>query len=372
MKKILFCINSLAGGGAENVLINLVNNLDTKEFDITVFSLFDYGVNKTRLKQNVKYKYFFKKIFRGNIYILKLFSPKFLYKKIIGEENYDVVISYLEGSCTRIISGCINKNTKLLNWVHTEIKEISEFSKCYRNIKEMQNCYSNYLETVFVSKTAESAFRNITKFNIKTRVIHNVILTDEILEKGNEAISASEKEMFTDDYTNIITLGRLIPIKGYLRLLNICKNLQNSDLQFKLHILGDGEQKEILEKFVKENEIKNIFFHGYKMNPYKYIKESDLFVCSSYAEGYSTAVSEAIVLGVPVITTNCSGMDEILDNGKYGIIVHNSDDDLEEGLKKVLLDKNVILEYQKLAEKRGNFFNTESNILAIENYFKMI
>ena len=73
----------------------------------------------------------------------------------------------------------------------------------------------------------------------------------------------------------------------------------------------------------------------------------DLFVCSSYIEGYSTAVTEAITLGVPVLTTKCSGMNEILQEGKYGMIVPNDEASLLEGLKELIVDSNKIDEYRQ-------------------------
>ena len=91
MKKVLFFIPNLMHGGAEKVLVNLVNNLDRMKYDITVYTLFDEGVNKKYLKDDISYRYFLKKIFKGNSIILKLFKPEFLYKHII-KDKYDVIV----------------------------------------------------------------------------------------------------------------------------------------------------------------------------------------------------------------------------------------------------------------------------------------
>ena len=68
MKKILFFIPTLSGGGAEKVLVNLVNNMDKNKFSITVMTLFNVGVNIESLKEAIEYKYIFNKMFRGNKY----------------------------------------------------------------------------------------------------------------------------------------------------------------------------------------------------------------------------------------------------------------------------------------------------------------
>ena len=118
-KKVLFLIPNLKHGGAEKVLVNLVNNLDPNKYDITLQILFDVGVHKKNLKPHITYKTFFKKEFRGNSYLFKCFSPEFWWNRI-NREYYDVAISYLEGPTTRILSGCRNAKTKLIAWIHIE------------------------------------------------------------------------------------------------------------------------------------------------------------------------------------------------------------------------------------------------------------
>ena len=105
MKKVLFLIHDLGQGGAEKVLVNLVNNLDKTKFDITVMSIFDIGENKQFLDSSIKYKSCFKHMVRGNSHLMKLLSPKQLHQWLI-KDKYDIEVAYLEGPCARIISGC--------------------------------------------------------------------------------------------------------------------------------------------------------------------------------------------------------------------------------------------------------------------------
>ena len=121
-KKVLFFHFDLGGGGAEKVLINLLNQLDLNKYDITLFTLFGCGINERYLNRGVRHKYLFKKTFRGLTSIMKLFSPTFLHKILI-REYYDVEIAYLENSPTRIISGCRNSNTRKI-MKHNELCEI--------------------------------------------------------------------------------------------------------------------------------------------------------------------------------------------------------------------------------------------------------
>ena len=121
MTKILFLIHDLGEGGAEKVLVNLVNNMDTSQFDITVMTLFDVGVNKQFLSPNIKYRTCFSKMIRGNSHLMKLLSPQQLHRWLIKDE-YDIEVAYLEGPCASVISGCQNTKTKLVSWIHIEQK----------------------------------------------------------------------------------------------------------------------------------------------------------------------------------------------------------------------------------------------------------
>ena len=119
MIKILFLIPNLGHGGAEKVLVNLVNHMDKKKFQITLMTLYDEGVNKEFLSEHITYKACFSKSVKGVSQILKLCSPSFLYKWLI-KGSYDVAVSYLEGQTARIISGCPVNGTKLISWIHVE------------------------------------------------------------------------------------------------------------------------------------------------------------------------------------------------------------------------------------------------------------
>jgi len=363
MIKVLFLIPNLAGGGAERVLVNLVNNMDSNQFDITVQTLFDVGNNKQYLNSNIKYKYIFKKSFRGNIHFLKLFSPKYLARKFIKEE-YDIAISYLEGPTTRIVSGIQNSATKKVNWVHTELTK-KQLTRSYRNFKEFAKSYKKYDTSVFVSRTGKDAFEKATHLSRNHVVKYNTVEVDQIKEKSLEDIANVE---YNGNKFNLITVGRLIELKGYDRLLPIFNDLVSENKELHLYILGEGHLEQKIDKYIKENNLDdNVTMLGYKDNPYKYVKQADLFVCSSYAEGFSTAVTESLLVGTPVITTRVSGMEEMLgSNNEYGLIVDNEEEALYEGLKTILNDKKILDYYKKKAEERASFFDTEKTVKEVE------
>ena len=145
MKKILFFIHDLGPGGAEKVLVNLVNNMDAKQFDITVMTIFDVGMNKKYLNKNIRYLSCYKKVFRGNSHLMKLLSPECLHRMLI-KEHYDIEVAYLEGPCARIISGCPSKDTRLVAWIHIEQHNKNKISESFRNYQEAEKCYNKLSE----------------------------------------------------------------------------------------------------------------------------------------------------------------------------------------------------------------------------------
>ena len=157
MKKVLFLIHDLGHGGAEKVLVNLVNNMNSEAFEINVLSLFGGGVNEQFLKPHINYHTVFKKSFRGNSHVMKLFSSKLLHKVFV-KEHYDIEISYLEGPSARVISGCRDSKTKLVSWIHCTMHSENDIAESFRSYKEAAMCYSQFDRNVFVSAEVRNAF----------------------------------------------------------------------------------------------------------------------------------------------------------------------------------------------------------------------
>ena len=121
--------------------------------------------------------------------------------------------------------------------------------------------------------------------------------------------------------------------------------------------------------YLDKNQIADSFtFLGYDTNPYKYVARCDWFICPSFEEGFSTAATEALVVGTPVVTTLCSGMKEMLgENNEYGIIVENSSEGVYEGLKEVVSKPELLESYTKQAEIRGEKFSMQDTVDAVED-----
>ncbi len=362
MKKVLFLIHDLGQGGAEKVLVNLVNNMDTNKFHITVMTLFDEGVNRQFLKPHITYKSCFKRAIPGNSHYMKLLSPKFLYKWLI-KDDYDVVVSYLEGPSARIVAGA-PKNIKVASWIHSTVNE-KGFTRAFRNGAEAKRCYRRADRMVFVSKGVMDAFQKCCQTQ-SNALLYNTVESDLIIDNSKNEVSEFDK---TDAAIRMVAVGTLKTGKGYERLLNISKRLKDDNVNACLYILGSGPLQNEIEGFIRDNNLHdNVKLLGYQTNPYKYVAKCDLFVCASHAEGFSTAATEALIVGTPVCTVEVSGMKEMLgENNEYGIVTENDENALYEGIKKLLDDPSLLAHVKKMGEIRGKTFSTENTVKAVED-----
>ena len=368
-KKILFVIHDLHHGGAEKVLVNLVNHMDQDRFDISILALFGEGVNEQFLSPKVRLLHGHSRSIPGNSKIMKLFSPKQLFHHYI-KEKYDIIISYLEGPSARIVSGCPYDGTKLVSWVHCTIKSEQEISVGFRNFKEANLCYQKFDCHVFVSNGVKDAFCKLISLSSPC-VLYNTIDSANIINMSGQPV---QPDAFPEDQYKLVAVGKLEKVKGFERLLRVHKRLLTQDhLPVHLYLLGEGVEKKTLETWVMEHGLESsVTFLGYQTNPYQYIAVCDLFVCSSYSEGFSTAATEALIVGTPVITTEVSGMKEMLGENEYGIITGNDEEKLYRGIKNMLTTPGSLSHYRSKAKERGYFFSTERTVRAVENMLESL
>ncbi len=362
-KKVLFLIHDLGQGGAEKVLVNLVNNMDLSKFEIAVTALFGGGVNEQFLSPEIQYRTVFSKPFPGNSHIMKLFSPELLHRWFVKDE-YDIEISYLEGPSARIISGCKNEKTKLLSWIHCTMNSPDDVETGFRSVEEAETCYNKMDKMIFVSEGVRSAFLENCNYTGFTQVLYNTVESDKILKMASESA-----EEIAQDKISLIAVGTLKPVKGFDRLLRVVNRLDKEGYPIHLYLLGIGPQQKELELFIKENSLEEVVsLLGYKTNPYKYISKCDLFVCSSLSEGFSTAVTESLIVGTPVCTADVSGMKELLGkNNEHGVVTNNEEEALYNGIKTLLDNPDSLEHYKQMAVERGKYFSTEITVNAVEN-----
>lgn len=358
MKKILFGITSLTLGGAERVLVDLANEL-SKTYEVTIFTIYGNGTLEKQLSNKVKLVTYMpvayselSKLEKHIILPLKiLLGQKRIYKKKI-KSNYDVEIAFLEGPITRLLS-TQNKNTRKIAWIHNDISLVfgkGIKAKLKRKIDE--KLYSRYETLVFVSKDNLKQFeKTYQKIDVNKKVIYNYINQQTILEKAKE----ETEEKFAQKKLNFVTVARLVPQKGIDRLIHIHSKLIQDGLDHNIYVIGDGPEREKLQKQIQEEKVENTFrLLGKKENPYPYIKKADYFCLLSYFEGYGMVLEEAKILDKPIIITDTAAR-EAVENYKKAIIVENSEEGIYHSLKEILKkDKQEVIEISTDEKEKNN------------------
>lgn len=346
--KLLFILPSLEGGGAERIVCNLMSVLDKNIFNVNLFLFTNKGVYWDLLSNDIN-------IFFGSRdeKYSKCLVVKNLYRV---SKDMDIIIGSMELMPTyfSVLVGKLLRK-KIIGWVHINIDSIlNDKNKIirflHRNI--LLKFFYNRLDRIIA--VSNGAKENISKYlNDKNRnkveCIYNPIKIDKIKEKSKEELEEKIKKPF------IIGIGRLERQKNFILLIKAYRILLDRGIKHNLIILGQGSQKEYLINEVKKlNMEEKVEFLGFKENPYKYLNQADIFVQSSIYEGLPTVLIEALVLNVPVVATNCpDGANEILDNGKYGLLVKMNDEKaLADAIEKILNDRDLQRKY-KIKSKDG-------------------
>lgn len=389
MKKILFYTTFLTqGGGIEVVTVRYINKFIENGYKVDLYIDYDMGEENIREKEidkRAKITYLKsekiskliyklrtlgkeKKVYNIFLYILILVSDFIVWKKEIKKierENYDATISFfqfLPSYITKI------KGPKHMIFLHGSVKQYFEGIR-----KHFKNSFFNKINKFdyicTVSEEMRVQLKEIFPNLINNQVtIYNPIDFETIENKAfeRENLISDEKKLLNSSY--ICSVGRLDEgQKDFNTLINAYANLKNeSKIDEKLVLVGDGPDKEKLENLVKELKLENnIIFLGKKSNPYIWMKNSEAFILSSKYEGLPTVLIEALILDVPSISSNClTGPIEILENGKYGELFNiGNTKELEEKILLILQKREKIKTRDYIEKKFGNGFETLEKIL---------
>ena len=366
MIKILFFIETLEGGGAEKVLRNLVNHMDQTRFDITVQTVWPCDVSSL-LVPGIHYKSMYSSVSKINRLRYRAEAESGLAYQLHIKDDYDIECAYLEMGTTKLMASSSNKKAKKLAWVHCDLR------KAVSNPKEFAEktapWYEAFDQVVCVSKGVKESFDELFQERFPSTVIYNVIDDTEIREKGRLVPNDFPESRFPV----VMAVGRLSGPKNYLRLLKAHEKILQEGLVHQLWIIGEGAERAKLESYIMEHGLqRSVFLPGFRENPYAYMNCADVLVCSSSYEGFSTFMTEGVILGKPIVTTDCFGMKEILGDSDYGMITENDDDAFCNGLFRMLSDGALRDQYAAAASKRGLDFSAAELTKKTEQFFASI
>lgn len=389
-KKIAFLIPDLKDGGAERVVSNLSFYLSKK------YNLYVVLYDGRQMDYPIEGVIVDLKVIGSKNYLSKLISfLKRLYKvgKIKKEYKFNATISFLSSAnIINLFTNCGEK--KIISVRNFKSKDSKGFhGQIYKILIKL--FYSRADEIIAVSEGVKKDL--IDNFGIhreKIKVIYNPYDIEEIQELSKEAVAEEYREIFNHPVT--INVGRLNYQKGQWHMIRAFKKVKKEVPEMKLVILGKGELEKYLLNLVNKIGLEeDVIFLGFQRNPFKFISKSTIFILPSLYEGFPNALVEAMVCGVPVISSDCqSGPREILapnteieiktntiEYGKYGILLPVCDGNYydakeclteqEEILAKSIVNlyfsKETLRKYTYIAQERIKSFCIDKIVLEYES-----
>ena len=361
--KILFFIETLDGGGAEKVLCNLVNSMDQSRFEITVQTLWKAD-SEQLLRPGIHYRYCYADRDKANVLRSRYEAALGLTYRLYIKDDYDIEVAFLEFGSTKIISRSTNRRAKKVAWVHSDL--VQKLSEKEKTIQKVAQQYVSYDRIICVSESVRESFIRLFGREKDTFVLYNTV-DDNAIRKNAEL---TQPDFPKKKRATAVTVGRLAPEKQYDMLLRVHRRLIEEGVLHDLWIVGEGSERGKLEAFISENQMESsVKLLGFQANPYTYMQNADFLVCSSRYEGLSTFVVEGLILGRPIITTECSGMRELLGDSEAGLIVENSETALLTGMRELLNNPSLRNDYAKQAKQRGDRLSAMHITKKTEQFF---
>lgn len=370
-KKILIRIGSLRHGGAEKVLITFLKNLPKNKYEVdlllnlksgkylkevpswvTIYHLHKGEMITTNKPWEIPVKAY-RRLYEE---LLKLF-PIILYKFILKKRDYDIELIANHRLLEEVLKSPL-KTSKKVVWVHNDLFSISDYTPArIKNFFKVDKIW-------VISEKIKSGFEKLasTKDEKEKLIrIYNPIDSQEIVNKSEEDIDFTFTKV--KDEKIFVSVGTVFPQKGFDRLIKMHKKLLQEGYKHKIYIVGDGYDFKNIQALIKSLKLDDtVKMVGYQENPYPFFKNADYFILSSRYEGYPTVLFEALTLKKPIIATDVSAVREILQDGKLGKIVENSEDGIYKGMKEFLTQPEIAQKYKQNMNEKELPFTLENAV----------
>lgn len=390
-KNILFIISTLRCGGAEHALVSLLNVFDYEKYNVDLLILCQEGMfYRKEIPEQVNViqpdlsisavleptpQNMLKCLkSRRLIYVwmhIKRIIDKMLHRKDIQnnfwsnywekygqyvhplKKEYDASIGYLEGLANYFCIDKVNAKCKI-GWMHTNYADSAQNKK----MDEKYFPQFNYMVTMSepATKTLKKEFPEISD---QIYTIHNILDKKEVIHLAHESVEEIKKE---DEEVILVSVGNVLPAKGYDMAVEACEKLVHSGLKVKWYVVGRKDKEELINEKIKNYSLQDKFIMlGMKKNPYKYMNAADIYVQCSRYEGFSTTIREAKMLCKPIVATDCQGINDQIENGINGTLVGMNAESICQGILKLANNKKIMEAYTtKLMEDSKN--ETDMNV----------
>ena len=320
---ITFVTSTLTSGGSERVMSILANELADRGHNVSIILLrapnVFYSINDS-------VKLYFAQDFSKNIMGKALWL-----RKHIQKERPDVVIPFMTSVYCVTIFALLGVNVPIISSERIDPR----FSN--RIIKITRWAFLRFTTHLVVQTQAIKAYYS-QSIQQRTTIIPNPI-TEKVFEKPTD-INKKHR---------IISVGRLYDQKNQKMMINAFSQIANQYPDYTLVIYGEGPLRQELENYIKSLGLESkVLLPGRTENIVKELYDSEVFCLSSDYEGMSNALLEAVCVGMPVISTRVSGVDDILINGENGLVVNIGDvDGLVVAFQTLLNNKELCDKFSK-------------------------
>lgn len=367
--KLLFVITQFYKGGAEIALLNLFKSLSPNcyEVDFLIFDQIEIKSAVSLTPQLPKWINVYNAAQdEGNIAYLKKainkvyrkLTKRQLYRKsaynFVKKKHYDYAFSYGEWMSPEFVATKVNADYKAI-WIHTDVDKAQ-----FVDDKILFGWDKYFQGYIFVSNLSKkSAINKYPFLNNRSHVIHNMCDDLKIIEKSKESLDYK----IEPNISVLLTVANVRLEKNHIRQIEAMKLLKEQSIDFiwlNVGCAADPFLKHRIDNLIKTYEFENrILFLGAQSNPYKYMVRSDAVCVLSNFESWSIVITEAKVLGVPVIATKTSGAIEQIADGETGILCDFTAEDIAKKIKLFLEDK----EQQETIKKNLNGFSSQKDTI---------
>lgn len=336
--KIVFLLSSLGSGGAERVVSLLANKMVAQGHQMEIICLkFNdvYYQTDPRVKVTLAMKQTKNRL-----------TEVFWLRKYLKKQNPDVVIPFTEGVYCFTILSLLGTGIPI---IASERLDPAAMSKTRKILKRLLLPFADWL-VVQTQSIKEYFPKSIQK---KTSIIYNPV---------NEESLSPALPLREGRQNRIISVGRLYPQKNQAMMIRAFAKVAAEFPDWQLVIFGEGPLRESLELIVESLEMKDrVLLPGRTEHVVEELRKSKIFCMSSDYEGMSNAMIEAICVGLPIVTTDVSGVKELLDNGKNGVIVPCGDvDELSKTFLELMNNERLMEEYSKNSYSKRELFRIDS------------